>query len=58
MGKTVEQLALKEGQVVSKKVARLGLSVNHRIIDGAVAAAFMQSLKKRLENPTFTFMDL
>ena len=58
VGKTVEQLALKEGQVVSKKVARLGLSVDHRIIDGAVAAAFMQSLKKRLENPTFTFMDL
>jgi pyruvate dehydrogenase E2 component (dihydrolipoamide acetyltransferase) len=58
VGKTVEQLALKEGQVVSKKIARLGLSVDHRIIDGAVAAAFMQSLKERLENPTFTFMDL
>ena len=58
VGKTVEQLALKDGQVVSKRVARLGLSVDHRIIDGAVAAAFMQSLKKRLESPTFTFMDV
>ncbi len=58
VGKTVEQLALKDGQVVSKRVARLGLSVDHRIIDGAVAASFMQSLKKRLESPTFTFMDL
>ena len=58
VGKTVERLALKEGEVISKKVARLGLSVDHRIIDGAVAAAFMQSLKKRLESPTFTFMDL
>ncbi len=58
VGKTVEQLALKDGQVVSKRVARLGLSVDHRIIDGAVAASFMQSLKKRLESPTFTFMDV
>jgi pyruvate dehydrogenase E2 component (dihydrolipoamide acetyltransferase) len=58
IGKTVDQLALKDGQVISKKVAQFGLSVDHRIIDGAVAAAFLQSLKRRLENPTFTFLDL
>jgi len=58
VGKTVDQLALKDGQVVSRKVARFGLSVDHRMIDGAVAAAFMESLKRRLENPTFTFMNL
>jgi len=58
VGKTVDQLALKDGQVISKKVARLGLSVDHRIIDGAVAAGFMQSLKKRLEAPGLTFMNL
>jgi pyruvate dehydrogenase E2 component (dihydrolipoamide acetyltransferase) len=58
VGKTTEHLALKEGQVIAKKAARLGLSVDHRIIDGAVAAAFLQSLKARLENPTYTFMNL
>jgi pyruvate dehydrogenase E2 component (dihydrolipoamide acetyltransferase) len=58
VGKTIDQLALQDGQVISKKVARLGLSVDHRIIDGAVAAAFLQTLKRRLESPTFTFMDL
>jgi pyruvate dehydrogenase E2 component (dihydrolipoamide acetyltransferase) len=58
VGKTVDQLALKDGQVTSKKVARLGLSVDHRIIDGAVAAGFLQSLKKRLEAPSLTFMNL
>jgi len=58
VGKTVDQLALKDGQVISKKVARLGLSVDHRIIDGAVAAGFLQSLKKRLEAPALTFMNL
>ena len=58
VGKTVDQLALKDGQVISKKVARMGLSVDHRIIDGAVAAGFLQSLKKRLEAPALTFMNL
>jgi pyruvate dehydrogenase E2 component (dihydrolipoamide acetyltransferase) len=51
VGKTCNQLAMKDGQVVMKKVARYGLSVDHRIIDGAVAAAFLQSLKRKLENP-------
>jgi len=58
VGKTTDQLALREGQVIVKKVAQFGLSVDHRIIDGAVAAAFLQSLKRRLENPSFTFLDL
>jgi pyruvate dehydrogenase E2 component (dihydrolipoamide acetyltransferase) len=58
IGKTCDHLALKDGQVILKKIARLGLSVDHRIIDGAVAAAFLQSLKNKLENPTYTFMHL
>lgn len=58
VGKTVDQLALKDGQVIAKEVARFGLSVDHRIIDGAVAAAFLQSLKKKMETPEFSFLDL
>lgn len=51
IGKTLEHLTLKDGRIVSNKIARLGLSVDHRIIDGAIAAAFLQSLKRRLEEP-------
>lgn len=58
IGKTCDHLALKDGQVITKKIAHFGLSVDHRIIDGAVAAAFLQSLKNRLENPTVTFKHL
>ena len=58
VGKMTDQLFLKEGQVIAKKIARFGLSVDHRIIDGAVAAGFLQSLKKRLEAPALTFMNL
>jgi pyruvate dehydrogenase E2 component (dihydrolipoamide acetyltransferase) len=58
IGKTCDHFALKDGQVVAKKIACFGLSVDHRIIDGAVAAAFLQSLKSRLENPTIALKQL
>ena len=58
VGKTDEKLFMEEGQVVVKKVVRLGLSVDHRIVDGAVAADFLQNLKWKLERPSFTFLNL
>jgi pyruvate dehydrogenase E2 component (dihydrolipoamide acetyltransferase) len=58
IGKTCDRLGLRDGQVVTKKIARFGLSVDHRIVDGAVAAAFLQSFKNKLENPAVTFHDL
>ena len=58
IGKTQDQLFLKNGQVVAKKLASLGLSVDHRIVDGAIAAGFLQSLKQKLENPTLAFIHI
>jgi pyruvate dehydrogenase E2 component (dihydrolipoamide acetyltransferase) len=54
IGKTTDRLALKEGKIVLKKIARFGLSVDHRIIDGVVAASFLQTLKNRLETMTLS----
>jgi pyruvate dehydrogenase E2 component (dihydrolipoamide acetyltransferase) len=56
VGKTREELALVDGEVIVKHVSSMGLAVDHRIIDGALAANFVQSLKKKLEAPEFTFM--
>jgi len=58
IGKTDEKLVMIEGQVKVRRVAQFGLSVDHRIIDGAVAADFLQNLKWKLERPSFTFMSL
>jgi len=58
VGRTQDQLYLEGGQVRTRKVANCGLSVDHRIVDGAVGAAFLQSLKKKLENPSFAFRQL
>lgn len=56
VGKTKDHLRLENDQVKSTRVATFGLSVDHRIIDGAVAAKFLQSLKSKLEKPIFTFL--
>lgn len=58
VGKTQETVVAENGQVVVRQVATLGLSVDHRIIDGAVAAQFLTSLKKKLERPALMFMEL
>jgi pyruvate dehydrogenase E2 component (dihydrolipoamide acetyltransferase) len=58
VGKTDEKLALVDGEVRVKRVATFGLSVDHRIIDGAVAARFLQNLKWKMERPAFTFLAL
>jgi pyruvate dehydrogenase E2 component (dihydrolipoamide acetyltransferase) len=58
VGKIREELFLNNGEVSSRKVGCFGLSVDHRIIDGATAAQFLQQLKWKLEKPTFTFLSL
>jgi pyruvate dehydrogenase E2 component (dihydrolipoamide acetyltransferase) len=39
------------GQVVAADILTLGLSVDHRIVDGAKAAEFLKYLKNIIENP-------
>ncbi len=56
VGKTTGQLALDGERVITKKIARLGLSADHRIIDGVMAASFLQSLKGRMEKPSSTLL--
>ena len=42
---------IKNGQVVPGNVMKLTLSCDHRVVDGASGAAFLQTLKGYLENP-------
>ncbi|MBL7210786.1 MAG: 2-oxo acid dehydrogenase subunit E2 [Desulfobacteraceae bacterium] len=40
-----------EGEVAIRPILYLGLSADHRVVDGAMAAAFIQDLQQTLENP-------
>lgn len=42
---------VKNGQVVPCNVMKVTLSCDHRVVDGALGAAFLQTLKQMLENP-------
>lgn len=42
---------VKNNQVVPGNVMKVTLACDHRVVDGAVGAAFLQTLKKYLENP-------
>ena len=42
---------VKDGQVVPGNVMKLNLSCDHRVVDGASGAAFLNTLKTYLQNP-------
>ena len=43
--------AVVHGQVVARDLTNLSLSLDHRVVDGAVGADFLYALVSRLENP-------
>jgi pyruvate dehydrogenase E2 component (dihydrolipoamide acetyltransferase) len=48
----IEQtLIVKDGATVIRPMLKLSLTVDHRIIDGAVAAKFLSDLRASIENP-------
>lgn len=51
IGKIEPTPVVEEGQVVVRNLLKLTMSCDHRVVDGAVGAAFMQTLKAYLENP-------
>ena len=50
VGAVKEKAVVENGQVVVRPMMTLTLSVDHRIIDGALAAEFMKTLKANIEN--------
>ncbi len=51
VGKIAPTPVVEDNQVVIRQVLKLTLSCDHRTVDGAVGAAFLQTLKAHLENP-------
>jgi pyruvate dehydrogenase E2 component (dihydrolipoamide acetyltransferase) len=55
VGRITEGLALQGGQVVSRSKMALSLTIDHRVVDGAPGAAFLQTLVQLLEHPALIF---
>ncbi len=51
VGKITPTPVVENGHVVVRQLLKLTLSCDHRVVDGAVGAAFLQTLKAFLENP-------
>jgi pyruvate dehydrogenase E2 component (dihydrolipoamide acetyltransferase) len=51
VGRIVEKIVVYQGKIAQRAMMTLSLSFDHRLVDGAPAAAFLQNLKQRLENP-------
>jgi pyruvate dehydrogenase E2 component (dihydrolipoamide acetyltransferase) len=51
VGTIAEELSLNDGKVSSSKVMKVTLSCDHRVVDGATGAKFLQTFKQLLENP-------
>lgn len=56
VGAAIEKPVVKNGQVVPGLRMNLGLSCDHRVVDGAVAASFLAEVKKLLEQPALMLL--
>jgi pyruvate dehydrogenase E2 component (dihydrolipoamide acetyltransferase) len=53
IGGILDQPVVKNGTIIPGKIMNLTLSADHRVIDGSLAAQFLNTLKKYLEAPAF-----
>jgi pyruvate dehydrogenase E2 component (dihydrolipoyllysine-residue acetyltransferase) len=51
MGRVVEKPVVYQGEITKRSMMFLSLTFDHRVIDGAPAAAFLHTLKGHLEDP-------
>lgn len=51
VGAIIEKPVVKNGQIVVGNTMKLSLACDHRVIDGATGAAFLQTLRTYLEQP-------
>ena len=46
----------RDNQIVIRQTMRVTMSCDHRVVDGAIGAEFLQTFKKILENPLYLFV--
>ena len=49
--KISDKAVVRDGEIVIRKMCNLSITLDHRIVDGATAAYFMNEMIRLLENP-------
>ena len=56
VNRIVERPVVERGQIVVRQTMNLSSSFDHRVVDGADAAAFIQAVRARIEQPALLFV--
>jgi pyruvate dehydrogenase E2 component (dihydrolipoamide acetyltransferase) len=56
VGAAIEKPVVKNGQIVAGLRMNLGLSCDHRVVDGAVGAGFLAEVRKLIEQPALMLL--
>jgi pyruvate dehydrogenase E2 component (dihydrolipoamide acetyltransferase) len=56
VGAAIQKPVVKNGQLAVGLRMNIGVSADHRVVDGAVAAAFLAEVKKLIENPALMLL--
>jgi len=57
IGRIEEKPVVRDGKVVIRRILPLSLSFDHRVVDGAEAARFLQTVIARLEDPDLILLE-
>jgi pyruvate dehydrogenase E2 component (dihydrolipoamide acetyltransferase) len=57
LGAIQDKVVVREGKAVIRKILPVSLTFDHRIIDGAEAARFVNDVKKHIEDPSLMLLE-
>ena len=57
VNRIAERPVIRDGAIVARQMMNLSSSFDHRVVDGAVAAAFVQCVRAYLEHPATLFVE-
>lgn len=53
-----DELYLVDGEVKSRSMLNIAMTIDHRVVNGSAASAFLNDVKERMENVTLASLDL
>ncbi len=56
VGAMAPKPVVRDGEIEIRQMMRVTMSCDHRVVDGAVGAQFLQTFKQILENPLYLFL--